>query len=324
MKRGNAVKGYWARLREHPLLYNAVLILMVFVGVAVVAYVAMALGTRHGMKRTVPDFTGLLLSDAEYYGSRRGLELIVNDSLYVPAYPGGIVLDQLPKGGVDVKSGRKIYVTINSFRQKQVALPYVAGRSLRQAKNMLENVGLEIKELIYVDDIATNYVLAQFCGGEEILPTTSKKVEKGSGVTLRVGVTGGYGTAVVPRVVGRQLFEAKGKLWEMGLNVGEVHYDEGITMLNRNDARVYRQSIAQGSEAALGARVALHLTLDAELVAKSEAESERAARAALKARELQDSLRQAALLDSLASIGSQPTEGTPAESQPAAEDEFFL
>ena len=319
------MKGYWARLKGYPLLYNAVLILMIFVGVAVVAFVAMALGTRHGMKRTVPDFTGLLLSDAEYYGSRRGLKLIVNDSLYVPAYPGGIVLDQLPKGGVDVKSGRKIYVTINSFRQKQVALPYVAGRSLRQAKNMLENVGLEIKELIYVDDIATNYVLAQFCGGEEVLPTTSKKVEKGSGVTLRVGVTGGYGTAVVPRVVGRQLFEAKGKLWEMGLNVGEVHYDEGITMLNRNDARVYRQSIAQGNEAALGARVSLHLTLDAELIAKSEAESERAARVALKAREEQDSLRQAALLDSLASISSQPTEGTPAEPQPAAvEDEFFL
>lgn len=326
MKRKTSVEGYWARLKEHPLLYNAVLILMVFVGVVVVAYVAMALGTRHGMKRTVPDFTGLQLADAEYFGTRRGLELIVNDSLYVPAYPGGIVLDQLPKGGVDVKSGRKIYVTINSFRQKQVALPYVAGRSLRQAKNMLENAGLEIKELIYVDDIATNYVLAQFYDGEEVLPTTSKKVEKGSGVTLRVGITGGYGTAVVPRIVGRQLFDAKSKLWEVGLNVGEVHYDEGITMLNRNDARVYRQSHSQGSEAQLGARVTLYLTLDAERVAKSEAESERRAREALKEREERDSLRQAALLDSLASLAPSLPESAPAEQQQPAttEDEFFL
>ena len=316
--------GYWARLKQHPLLYNAVLIVLVFLGVAVVAYVAMAFGTRHGMKRTVPDFTGLQLSDAEHFGSRRGLKLIVNDSLYVPAYPGGIVLDQLPKGGVDVKSGRKIYVTINSFRQKQVSLPYVAGRSLRQAKNMLENAGLEIKELIYVNDIATNYVLAEFYGGEEITPTTKMKVEKGSGVTLRVGVTGGYGTAVVPRLVGRQLFEAKGKLWEMGLNVGEVHYDEGITMLNRNDARVYRQSLAQGSEAVLGARVTLYLTLDTELLAKSEVESERQARVALKEREMQDSLRQAALADSLAKISAETPATTTTEPQQTTEDEFFL
>ncbi len=325
MKRNRGGKeGYWARLKQHPLLYNAVLIVLVFLGVAVVAYVAMAFGTRHGMKRTVPDFTGLQLSDAEHFGSRRGLKLIVNDSLYVPAYPGGIVLDQLPKGGVDVKSGRKIYVTINSFRQKQVSLPYVAGRSLRQAKNMLENAGLEIKELIYVNDIATNYVLAEFYGGEEITPTTKMKVEKGSGVTLRVGVTGGYGTAVVPRLVGRQLFEAKGKLWEMGLNVGEVHYDEGITMLNRNDARVYRQSLAQGSEAVLGARVTLYLTLDTELLAKSEVESERQARVALKEREMQDSLRQAALADSLAKISAETPATTTTEPQQTTEDEFFL
>ena len=313
-----------SRLKQSPVAYNAVLIVAVLVVILLVSSIAMSVITRHGTHRAVPDFTGLKLSDVEYQAKKGGFKIIINDSLFVPAYEGGVVLDQLPKSGAEVKAGRKVYVTINSFRQKMVKVPYVAGRSLRQAKNMLENAGLEIKELIYVNDIATNYVLAEFYGGEEITPTTKMKVEKGSGVTLRVGVTGGYGTAVVPRLVGRQLFEAKGKLWEMGLNVGEVHYDEGVTMLNRNDARVYRQSLAQGSEAVLGARVTLYLTLDTELLAKSEVESERQARVALKEREMQDSLRQAALADSLAKISTETPATTTTEPQQTTEDEFFL
>ena len=72
-----------------------------------------------------------------------------------------VVLDQLPEKGVEVKPGRTIYVTINSFSQKRVPVPYVAGRSLRQAKNMLEIAGLEIAELVYRPDMATNYVLEE-------------------------------------------------------------------------------------------------------------------------------------------------------------------
>lgn len=265
----------WKRLRTMPIAYNLTLIVLVLCGIALVSFVGMAAGTRHGMKRTVPDFTGLRLQDADYYASRRGLELVVNDSLYVPAYPGGIVLEQLPKGGVNVKSGRKIYVTINSFRQKMVPLPYVAGRSLRQAKNMLEMAGLSIRELVYVEDIATNYVLAEYFDGVEITPETDMKVEKESGVTLHVGVAADDGATVVPRLVGRRLFDAESRLWEAGLNVGEVEFDEGITLLDKGDARVYWQSVPQMRGARLGDRISLRLTLDAEKVAECEMESDR-------------------------------------------------
>ena len=236
MKKSGMFGRAWSGLKQYPVIYHAVLILLLFTAVAIVSYISLAFGTRHGMKRRVPDFIGLRLNDAQYYASRRGLNIIVNDSLYVPAYPGGIVLDQLPKGGVDVKSGRKIYVTINSFRQKQVPLPYVAGRSLRQAKNMLEGAGLGIRELIYVEDIATNYVLAEYYEDTEITAESDMKVEKGSNVTLHVGVASADERSVVPYLIGRRMFEAKGRLWEIGLNVGEVFYDEDITMLTLDDA----------------------------------------------------------------------------------------
>ena len=310
-------KSWLAQLKSRPILWNLTLIAVVLISLLVLSYIALAVGTRHGMRRTVPDFTGLGLKDAQYYAEKRGLKLIINDSLYVPAYPGGMVLEQLPKGGVDVKEGRKIYITINSFAQKKLPMPYVAGRSLRQAKNMLEGAGFGIERLEYVEDIATNYVLAQYLGGVEITEQSDIKIAKGTGVVLKVGVSPDQNMTTVPRLLGRKLFDAKGKLWEQGLNVGEVTYDEGITLLNEDDARVCRQSTLQSSQLPLGSKVSIHLTLDKEVVAAATAEAERALAEALKQREKADSLARAEA-DSLRMLNAvAPQEQT-------TEDEFFF
>ncbi|MBQ3209394.1 MAG: PASTA domain-containing protein [Alistipes sp.] len=311
-------KSWFARLKSRPILWNLTLIAVVLVSLLVLSYIALAVGTRHGMRRTVPDFTGLGLKDAQYYAEQRGLKLIINDSLYVPAYPGGMVLEQLPKGGVAVKEGRKIYITINSFAQKKLPMPYVAGRSLRQAKNMLESAGFGIEKLEYVEDIATNYVLAQYLNGVEITEQSNIKIEKGTGVVLRVGVSPDQNITTVPRLIGRKLFDAKGRLWEQGLNVGQVTYDEGITLLNEDDARVCRQSVIQSSQLPLGSTVSIHLTLDKQVVEAAAAEAERAVAALLKQRELADSLARVAA-DSLRMVNEAQV-----EPQQTTDDEFFF
>ncbi|MBQ6585003.1 MAG: PASTA domain-containing protein [Alistipes sp.] len=317
MKRGKSNASWFDRLRSNPILWNLTLIAVVLIALIVLSYIALAVGTRHGMRRRVPDFTGLTLKDAQYYASQKGLKIIVNDSLYVPAYPGGMVLEQLPKGGVDVKEGRKIYLTINSFAQKKLPMPYVAGRSLRQAKNMLEGSGFGIERLEYVEDMATNYVLGQYLGGVEITAESNIKIEKGTGVVLKVGVSPTQNSTTVPRLIGRKLFDAKSKLWEQGLNVGDVTYDEGITLLNQDDARVCRQSVLQSSELTLGTKVSMHLTLDKEVVARAAEEAEAAVEQALRQREVADSLARATA-DSLRMLNS-------VEPQPEqAEDEFFF
>lgn len=249
-------------LWQSALVRHAVYIVCVLTLLLTAAMIAMRVGTRHDSHRTVPDFTGMKLAAAQRAAQREGLEIIVNDSLYVPVYDGGTVLDQLPDGGTQVKAGRKIYVVINSFHQKRVPVPYVAGRSLRQARNMLEVAGFEIERLVYVDDIATNYVLGEWFGGTEITPESTLEAEMGSGVTLRVGVEGGYGTAAVPKVLGLTLSRAKSRLWEMGFNVGSVVYDEGIERTERRNARVWSQSVEQARTASLGTEINLHLTLD--------------------------------------------------------------
>ncbi|MBS4765640.1 PASTA domain-containing protein [Alistipes sp. kh20] len=309
-------KNFLSRLRQRPLLWNLVLIGAIILVMAVAAHILMQLGTRHGARRTVPDFAGVPLHEAQRIARKHDLHLHINDSLFVPAYEGGIVLDQLPEGGVEVKPGRTVYITINSFRQKMVPVPYVAGRSLRQAKNMLEIAGLEIAELVYRADMATNYVLEEYCDGKPVTQTTRMEAEMGSGVTLYVGVEDGYGSTIVPRLVGLPFAQAKGRLWELGLNVGRIDFDEGINLLNQKDSRVYIQTPGAERSAALGSKVDLRLTLDEKKLAQYRTEAEKQAIQAARERQAEEQ----ELADSLARTALEEASAEPAADQPARKD----
>ena len=289
------IKKTYEIFRTSPVLRTLVAIVVAIALMLIVAHYLMQLGTRHGSRCSVPDFTGISIGDAEHLAKKHDLEIIVNDSLYVPVYDGGIVLEQNPNAEVAVKPGRKIYVTINSFAQKSVKIPYVTGYSLRQAKNNLEIAGLEIAELIYQSDMATNNVLEERFRDRVITRNDNIEAEAGSGITLVVGVSAESGAVSVPKVIGFPLKEAKSRLWEVGLNVGRVIFDEDIEVLDRKNARVYLQSPQQNKVLSLGQRVDLHLTLDPEKIEKQSTASDRAARRLEAEREL----REAQITDSL-------------------------
>lgn len=328
-KKAAGLAGWIERLKASPVAYHAVLIALTLVVIILLSSILMNVITRHGTHRTVPDFMGVKIADAQRIADDERLDIIINDSLFVPAYEGGVVLDQLPKGGVEVKAGRKVYVTINSFREKMVAVPYVAGRSLRQAKNMLEVAGLGIEKLIYEEDIATNYVLAEIVDGKEMSKESKVEIEMGSGVVLKVGVEPDRNTTIVPKAIGQSLQTAKSRLWEQGLNIGKVNFDEGVNLLNQKDARVYRQSLNHNATTTLGASVDLWLTLDAKAVEKNSQASDKQARELeeerLKLEEaLRDSLEQAEttqrqdLMKALQQSSAQSAAVTETD-----EDEFF-
>lgn len=324
-----SVESLLGRLRQSPIAWNAVLIALTVLVIIVVSSIAMNIITRHGTHRSVPDFMGVKLAEVEQIAKKRGFKIIITDSLFVPAYEGGIVLDQLPKGGAEVKAGRKVYVTINSFRQKMVKVPYVAGRSLRQAKNMLEVAGLGIEKLVYEEDIATNYVLAELVNGKELSESSNVELEIGQGVVLKVGVEPEKNTTIVPKAIGQGLNGAKSRLWEQGLNIGKINFDEGINLLNQKDARVYKQSISHNAGVELGTSIDLWLTLDEESVKKNSAASDKRARELEKERleteqALRDSLEQVErgermdLMNALQKSSQQSQSVTE-----TSEDEFF-
>jgi beta-lactam-binding protein with PASTA domain len=258
--------------------------IIVFTGISALA---LNIFTRHNQRKPVPDFIGIHIADVQALARREGLRLEVIDSIYAPIYEGGSVIEQLPLAGTEVKKGRRIFVTITSHQQKMVPVPFVSGFSLRQAKNMIEMAGLEIKELRYVPNIATGAVIAQIAGRDTVRRTSNLQLEAGSGITLIVGEAPGASWIPIPRVVGLSFNEAKSRLWEYGFNVGDVKRDEGINLVNQKDARVWRQYPPYSRSAALGTRVSIELTLDEQKITDGNASADRDARRAYNAQETQ-------------------------------------
>lgn len=305
-------------LRRNIFAKNLILAACAIIILIFATNILLNLFTRHNAHEEVPDFTGMTLAEAETAAQPGKLFLEVNDSLYVPLYEPGVILSQRPDPGTEVKSGRRILVTTNAHTQRMVRIPYVTGVSLRQAKNNLEVAGFEIEKLVYRTDIATNYVLETRYGNTAITAGSTLKAEQGSGITLVVGMNPDESTVIVPKIVGIPYREAKSRLWEMGLNLGKVDFGEGISPVNRNDSRVWKQTPAQGSRVTLGTTVSLHLTLEEGKVAEGSSTSDKEAQRIMSLRRAEEAAAAAA-----AAATAEQEDAEPQKPETNAENEFF-
>lgn len=262
------------KINSNPLLRSLVLAFCIVVLFVFLVNVLLNLFTRHNSYYSVPNFTGMTLQQASSEAKKNNFRLEIIDSLYVPIYEGGVVLEQTPTSGTEVKSGRRIFLTVNSFKQRMVEVPYVAGYSLRQAKNNLEIAGLTIDKLIYKPDIATNNVLEQRYQNKTIHASSHLEVEIGSSITLVVGMDEQAPLQNVPKVIGLSLKDAQSRLWELGLNINKVELDQGLNLFNQNEGRVYFQSLDQATEANLGDGITIKLTLDFDKVSSMSAKAD--------------------------------------------------
>lgn len=236
---------------------------LVFILVIVLAVeIFLRVTTQHSISVDVPDMVGMQLADAQALAQKERVELFVTDSVFVSSFAKGSVYAQNPKAGNKVKRGRKIYLTVNAKKEKQAEVPSLVGLSLRQAKVELQTRGLKLGRLSYVDDMATNLVVAQLRGGEEIEPGTS--VDVGSVIDLRLGWNKTDGYVTMPDLGRMQYQRALNYVQDNSFNLGKVVFDETVkTAEDTLAAMVYRQSPLAGSEdIILGSTVSLYLTLD--------------------------------------------------------------
>ena len=92
---------------------------------------------------------------------------------------------QQPKGGSKVKSGREIYLTINSRESPTVGMPDIADNcSMREAQDRLRSLGFRIGpvELVSGDK---DWVYGVKCQGRTVM--TGERVPTDAVVTLIVG-----------------------------------------------------------------------------------------------------------------------------------------
>ena len=217
--------------------------------------------TEHDITVETPDFIGLTIGEIEAFADTNHLEFEIVDSLYSDELPKGTVAAQEPVPGYKVKRGRMIYVTINALLPKQVSIPDVRNLSLRQAKAVLESVGLKLGDLEYRPDIAKNAVLGQKIKGKE-----AKKGEmtfSGTVVDLVLGDGLSNTRVPIPYLLHYTLKEATDRLNLSSLNLATFKIDTA-TMTDTALVRVYKQIPAYNEKnlVPMGTSVILYLTED--------------------------------------------------------------
>ncbi|WP_299017750.1 PASTA domain-containing protein [uncultured Polaribacter sp.] len=116
--------------------------------------------TNHNQKIQVPDLQKLTLSEVERKLNELDLSYkIIDSASYNPEYPKKSVIEQTPEAGDFVKEKRKIYLTLNPSKYRDVTLPDLNGRTKRQASSELRAIGLNVgTNYTYVNDIGKDVV----------------------------------------------------------------------------------------------------------------------------------------------------------------------
>ena len=242
----------------------AAIVLVLVVGAMIFLNVA----TMHGRVLVVPDFTNMSIVEAESLAEASQVRIDVVDSLYVKRMEKGHIYRQNPKAGSQVKKGRRILITINAMNAKKVDMPDLIGFSMRQATAELQSRGLVLGNLIYQQDMATDNVLAQRCGGSPIAPEV--KVETGTVIDLVVGLSEDDNQAMVPDVFGLKCLTATDAVHGNSLNVRTI-YDSSVKDYNDSlMAVVYKQVPQAQTNELKGSQVTMYLTIDEEKVMKEK------------------------------------------------------
>ena len=178
-------KPFWLRVTLNILLMIVIGCFLLWISTFV-----LDLWTRHGDNVTVPDVKGMHFDDASRLLEDNDFEVVLQDSVYEDGVAPGTVVDQNPKDSVEVKPGRTIYLTINAFYPRTVSLPALTDISLRQARTILEGLGVKNIKTKEVPSEYQDLVFAALYNGKRLKP--GERVPLTAQITLEVGVALDY------------------------------------------------------------------------------------------------------------------------------------
>lgn len=252
---------------KESLTQNILLILAILIVGFLLVNLILVIATRHNQELAVPDFSGMKMENAIALAEEKHLRLEVTDSVYMRGMDRGVIARQNPAPGSMVKKDRRILIVINSVIPRQAEVPSLIGYSLRQAKTELLANGLNVGKLIYVEDMATNNVLAQQYKGEDIAPGT--KIDSDSQIDLILGMNPAHSTTYVPNVIGYKYLLAKEILHDNSLNLYKTEFDGTVSNYSDSlEAMVYSQYPPASDSIAvrMGAGMTLYLSKDSSRI----------------------------------------------------------
>lgn len=218
--------------------------------------------TNHGQEIVVPDLTELNAEEASQILSESNLKCEVVDSIYVKGAKLGAIVEQIPEVGSKVKSGRTIYLIINSNTIRKIAIPDVRDISLRQAEAVITSVGFLVDSVEYVPSEYKDLV-QDVKMGSKILKS-GDRIPEGSKVTLLVGRGAVDEELEVVSLRALNPDQAANKAHTAYLNLGSEIYDDNAKPSDQEKLKyfVYKQEPITGSKVRVGTAVNIYLTKD--------------------------------------------------------------
>jgi len=205
--------------------------------------------TNHGQKLTLPDYTKQQYEEAAKDAKSKSFEIIINDSIFRVGMPGGIILDQNPLPGAEVKEKRKIYVNVTKFSPDKVKvkdLPVLYGSNYDQKKTELKFQDINTKVIDKKHDKGEpNHILEVYYNGKLIIDKNVLKsdveIEKGGTLEVVISQKSG-GHDVVPDLVCKELQAAESIALISKFKIGKIEEVGEIT--DRGSAYVMAQNPA--------------------------------------------------------------------------------
>ena len=182
----------------------------------------------------IPNLEGLSVIEAESITKSEGIQVIVADTIFTNDINPGIILEQFPAAGKEVKVGRAIKIKITQLNQK-ILVPELLGKTLRSSEIELDQIGISVDSVYY--SYSPNYPKGIVSWQS---PAPLDSVRKGFGVRLEVSTGLAPNDFVtVPDLQGIFYSEAIKKIDKMGLKEGSIQFvnqDKFLpnTVLNQN------------------------------------------------------------------------------------------
>ena len=197
-------KGFLDRLvdfhRRHFIMSNIILMAVVAVFLGFLVLYFLDIWTSHGSTAIVPEVRNKSYDEATELLEKSGLKYEIADSVYDTSVEPGTVKEVWPHPGSTVKSGRMVFLTVNSFQPQQltVTMP-LTGVSSRQAITYLESLNIKNIRIVYVPSNFPDLVEGASYKGKAIQP--GMKIPVNANVVLEVG------TVTAPSKIEDDLFE---------------------------------------------------------------------------------------------------------------------
>lgn len=148
-------------MRKHPILINALIIIVVAALGILIVYLSLAIFTKHGQQAAVPGVVNMSYTQAIERLHDAGFRAEIRDSLYRDDVRPGMVIEQYPKGNTVAKPGRKIFLYINAVNPKQV----VIDEENRPGINAMQGIGYR-QTLAHLQELGFKHIRVAHVLGE--------------------------------------------------------------------------------------------------------------------------------------------------------------